>query len=239
MQKLTTDKFIQQSKEFHGDKYDYSLCEYIHNKSKVKIICPIHGEFEQEPRHHTKGRGCSKCGRVITETSIRSNTDKFIQKAKQVHNNIFDYSNVNYITDNVKVKIICPIHGEFEQTPNNHLQGRGCKKCKNDLMGWNYHLWENAAFTSNYFDSFKVYIIKCWNDTETFYKIGKTFNKIDTRFNSKIKLPYQWSLIKTIEGSAKEISELENKLKRENKENSYIPKLEFRGMYECYSELTY
>lgn len=239
MKKLTTDKFIELSKLTHGDKYDYSNVEYTHNKSKVKIICPTHGEFEQEPRHHTAGRGCVSCGYLTTSTAKASTTNKFIEKANLIHGDKYDYPNVNYITDKIKVVITCPIHGNFNQSPNGHLQGNGCPKCKNDKMGWNYHLWEQQAATSKSFDSFKIYFIKCWDETETFYKIGKTFNKLNTRFSGNLKLPYNWEVIKFIEGSAKEISELETELKRKHKEHSYTPKKIFGGMYECYSELIY
>ena len=237
MKKLTTDKFIELSKLAHGDKYNYSKVEYTHNKNKVIIICPIHGEFEQEPRHHTSGRGCTSCGRLITESARKSTTNEFIDKAKKIHNDKYDYSNVNYITDKIKINIICPTHGSFKQVPYGHLHGNGCPKCKNEKIGWNHNLWEHQAKTSKRFDSFKLYIIKCWDENETFYKIGKTFNKLETRFSGNLKLPYNWEVIKFIEGSAKEISELETELKRNHKKHSYTPKKEFGGMYECYSSL--
>lgn len=239
MKKLTTDKFIELSKLTHGDKYDYSKVEYTHNKSKVKIICPIHGEFEQEPRHHTAGRGCASCGRLIVETARKITTNEFINNAKKIHGDKYDYSNVNYIIYKIKVDIICPIHGKFNQSPNGHLQGHGCPKCSYEITGWNYHLWEQQAEKSKRFDGFKLYIIKCWDENETFFKIGKTFNKLNTRFSGANRLPYNWEVIKFIEGSAKEISELETELKRKHKENSYTPKKTFDGMYECYSELIY
>ena len=60
----------------------------------------------------------------------RYNTlEQFIEKARKVHGNKYDYSKVEYVNTNTKVCIICPIHGEFWQTPNSHLQGYGCKKC--------------------------------------------------------------------------------------------------------------
>lgn len=239
MKKLTNETFIIKSKEIHGDKYDYSLVDYQNNKIKVKIICPIHGEFDQEPRHHTKGRGCTSCGRIITETARRTTIDEFINKSNKIHKNKYDYSLVDYVNTNTKVKIICPIHGEFEQAPELHIIGCGCPKCKYDNIGWNYHLWEQQALNSTRFESFKLYMIKCWDETETFYKIGKTFNNLNTRFNGIVKLPYNWELIKFIEGTAQEISELETELKRTHKEHSYTPKKVFAGMYECYSELIY
>jgi len=124
-EKSNTNDFIIKVNNIHNNKYDYSKVNYIGNKIKIKIICKIHGEFEQIPTSHLKGRGCPYCG-----GKLKLNTNEFINKSNIVHNFKYDYSLVNYININTKVKIICPIHGEFEQTPTNHLHGAyGCIKC--------------------------------------------------------------------------------------------------------------
>ena len=79
--KLTTEEFIEKAKQIHGDKYDYSLTEYKSNKKKVKIICPIHGVFEQRPLNHLQGCGCIKCSGLEKLT-----TDEFIKRSKQISN---------------------------------------------------------------------------------------------------------------------------------------------------------
>jgi hypothetical protein len=116
--------FIKKSKLVHGDIYDYSLVEYNGCKSKVKIICKEHGVFEQKPTYHLL-RGCKRC--LYDKRMI--STDTFIKKSKIIHNNIFDYSLVEYNGCKNKVKIICKEHGIFEQTPDNHLRKRGCPTC--------------------------------------------------------------------------------------------------------------
>ena len=116
--------FIQKAKEIHGDKYDYSKVEYINNHTKVCIICPEHGEFWQKPIHHTQGKGCPYCGGTKKLT-----TKEFVEKAKQIHGDRYDYSKVDYISAETKVCIICPEHGEFWQTPHAHLAGQNCPKC--------------------------------------------------------------------------------------------------------------
>jgi len=123
MLKLTTEDFIKKSRNIHGYKYDYSLVNYINNHIKVKIICPKHGIFEQTTYTHYNGCGCPKCAGQFM------NTKYFIQKAKEKHNNKYDYSLVNYINNYIKVKIICSKHGEFLQRPNDHLSDKGCPKC--------------------------------------------------------------------------------------------------------------
>jgi len=121
--KITNEKFLERSKKIHGDKYDYSNVEYIHISKPVKIICKVHGEFEQTPREHFSGCGCYKCAnRIIT-------TQDFIEKANIRHNNLYDYSKVEYKSSREKIIISCKTHGDFIQTPNDHLNGCGCQKC--------------------------------------------------------------------------------------------------------------
>ena len=129
-----TDEFIRQSKEHHGDKYDYSKTEYIHNLKEVVIICKEHGEFSQLPKTHKRGNGCIKCGIISRGNLRKSSTDEFIEKARNVHGDRYDYSNVNYTFARKPVTIICKLHGKFEQTPNGHLsKGAGCVKCATQI----------------------------------------------------------------------------------------------------------
>ena len=128
--KLSTEIFIEKCKKLHGDKYDYSKVNYINNYTKVCIICPKHGEFWQIPSDHLRGRGCSKCSKNKPLT-----TEEFINSAKKVHGNKYNYSKVEYKGSQSKVCIICPKHGEFWQTPNAHLNGNGCPRCKAITIG--------------------------------------------------------------------------------------------------------
>ena len=132
---MTTEEFITKAKEVHGDKYDYSKVEYKDTKTPVCIICPVHGEFTQSPALHLKGHGCKKCGNEKSVSSTRSNTQEFVTKAKEVHGDKYDYSKVEYVNSNTPVCIVCPIHGEFWQTPSKHLSGQGCVKCTNPNAG--------------------------------------------------------------------------------------------------------
>lgn len=128
--KLTTNEFIERAKLKHDNKYNYSKVEYINSKTKVIIICPIHGEFEQKPYNHLYGQGCPKCKTKLLSDKFKNKQDDIIKKFNIKHNNKYDYSKVEYINLTTPIAIICPIHGEFEQTPSNHLTGRGCPKCK-------------------------------------------------------------------------------------------------------------
>lgn len=127
----TTENFIKKAKEVHGDKYDYSKVEYCGSRKKVCIICPEHGEFFQEPSAHLRGYKCPKCGNFDRGRYKRFDKETFIQKAKEVHGEKYDYSKVEYVNSSTKVCIICHEHGEFLQIPMAHLNGEGCPKCKN------------------------------------------------------------------------------------------------------------
>jgi rubrerythrin len=128
--KLTTEEFIRKAKEIHGDKYDYSKVKYKNSKEKVHIICPIHGKFWQTPDNHIHHQGCPFCKKDKLHIERKNDVIHFIQKAKEIHGNKYDYSEVNYINNRTKVYIICYKHGGFWQTPTDHLNGNGCPICK-------------------------------------------------------------------------------------------------------------
>lgn len=119
----------QRFREAHGQKYDYSKVIYKSATDAVTIICPEHGEFSQTPMNHSLGFGCSKCGfdKLAKERSFT--TQDFIKKALTQHGDFYDYSRVEYKNSQIKVAIICPEHGEFHQTPNEHWIGSGCPEC--------------------------------------------------------------------------------------------------------------
>ena len=124
MAKLTTEEFIAKAKAMHGDIYDYSKVKYVDSKTEVCIICREHGEFKQKPKNHLSGYGCPICsGRK------KMRTVDFINRAKFVHGDKYDYSRTEYKGNSEKVCIICPEHGIFWQRANNHLKGVGCPKC--------------------------------------------------------------------------------------------------------------
>lgn len=130
---MTKEELIKRFKNVHGDKYDYSNVDFNTINDKVKIICPHHGEFIQTARQHYRGQGCPLCGFEKTKNALSFTKEVFIEKANEIHHNKYDYSKVVYINSKTPVCIICPIHGEFWQTPEHHLIGGGCKKCNNRL----------------------------------------------------------------------------------------------------------
>jgi len=122
--RLTKEEFTNSSKRIHGDKYNYSLVEYVNNRINVEIICPIHGIFKQSPDSHLRGRACKKC----SDNKLLSNVEELVIKFNNIHNNKYDYSLIDYNNMKKKIKIKCKKHGIFEQTPINHLKS-GCPIC--------------------------------------------------------------------------------------------------------------
>lgn len=120
--KFSKEKIVELANEVHGGKYDYSKSDYVNMNTKMCIICPEHGEFWQAPHSHiSKHQGCPVCGgHVLTR-------DMFIEKANEKHCFKYDYSQVEFTKNKDKITIICPEHGEFTQTVNDHLNGCGCQ----------------------------------------------------------------------------------------------------------------
>ena len=158
---LTTEEFIEKARNIHGDKYDYSAVQYKNNSEKVEIICYLHGSFAQTPSDHLRGNGCAQC----YHDSRKMLEEEFIEKARAVHKDKYDYSSVQYKNNRGKVEIFCPLpnHGSFMQEAGSHINhGAGCPKC----AGHNHDI---------------LYLLKC---LETgWYKIGITTNSTKNRIS--------------------------------------------------------
>jgi hypothetical protein len=125
----TTEEFIANAQTTHGDKYGYTKSIYTRAQHKLTITCPTHGDFRQLAYSHTQGQGCPKCiGRGLS-------TENVIERFRTVHGDRYDYSKTVYVSDSKPITIICSIHGEFAQTPNNHRRGTNCPWCKLQSKG--------------------------------------------------------------------------------------------------------
>jgi len=241
-----TDYWKNMVREKRGCEYNYRFSEYKKSEDKVKIYCGKHGFFNQEAHAHISGSNCPKCVGVHDYQLF-----EYIEECRIVHNNKYDYSLIKQedLGKGLKLSIICPIHGIFKQLQNGHKFGHGCNECslkkrsdnlKYNNRGWTHSRWIEMGNNSIEYDSFKVYIIRCWNKEETFYKIGKTFHKIKNRFLKDRTLinNYEYEVIKIFESTdGRYISELEDKLLKENKNNKYIPNIKFGGYSECFSKI--
>jgi hypothetical protein len=122
----SNSEIIKDFKKTHGDKYNYNIVKYKDNKTKINIICNIHGVFQQTPNNHLKGQNCPICSKIDTK--------EFIKRANDKHMFKYDYKLTKYVNMNTKVYISCPNHGVFKQVPYSHLYGSGCPSC-NDSKG--------------------------------------------------------------------------------------------------------
>lgn len=227
---LTLEQFIEKSIEVHSNRYDYSLVDYKGKKFKVKIVCKNHGIFEQNPQNHINGQGCFKCS--LIRRYLKSTTD-FIAEANIKHSFKYDYSKVTYEKSYLKVLIGCKQHGFFEQEANSHLQGKGCPICSKELIGYSKTLFINLCNKNNNGLGI-LYVLRCWNENENFYKIGRTSSSISKRFSGTSKMPYNYEVVQEIHDNPETIFNLEYLLHNFYKDSKYRPLLFFKGYNECF-----
>lgn len=243
--KANVEDMIKKFHIVHNNKYDYSKVtqdSYINSSEKITIYCKRHKkEFQQTSAHHMQGEQCPLCALEVIKSKITNKQKDVIDAFKKIHNNNYDYSKVNYVNNKVPVIIKCLKHNyEFSIKPNAHLNGHGCSLCGLQSTGWTKTKWVNSGKRSRKFDSYKVYVLKCYNDDEIFYKIGRTYQKVERRFGEKRAMPYNYEILNIIENEdGNYIFDLENKLLRLHHKNKlkYMPKIEFGGQFECFKNI--
>jgi hypothetical protein len=126
--KQTPEQIIQRCKDTHNNFYSYDNAVPNGMVEKIWITCPIegHGDFYQSPNHHIHDKtGCPTCG-------CKQTPERIINRCKEAHNNFYSYDNAKPNGIMNKIWITCPIegHGDFYQTPNNHINNKdGCPTC--------------------------------------------------------------------------------------------------------------
>jgi hypothetical protein len=135
IERITGSFDFSKARNLHCDFYDYSKVRYQNSMVKVEIVCPLHGSFLQTPDKHLSGCGCPRCKAERIGDFNRLPADQFITRAENFHLHKYNYDQVKYVNMKTRVTILCPKHGEFEQTPNNHLAGNGCPHCSTSVSG--------------------------------------------------------------------------------------------------------
>lgn len=227
--------FINKANKVHKNFYVYDKVEYINSQTKVKIVCPIHGEFLQRPYSHLSGGGCTQCSRKISSTKRTKTTEEFIRQSTDVHGNKFDYSNLKYVNSLTKVVITCREHGDFLQTPTDHLRGAGCPKCYLKLTkeNWCTKLSKGSDAT--------IYVAIFNKGNDSFVKVGITLKTLKKRFSGKkLSGDYIISCLYHYQTDDREfIWDLECDVKDKFKDFLHRPHTYFGGaMTECF-ELDY
>jgi hypothetical protein len=142
-------EFERRVRAIHGVKYGYSLVRYVDPDTFVIIVCPIHGEFQQAPRGHLERHGCKQCGiSKSAESLIQARAANFVERARKLHGDLYNYDGFTYHRANTKSVITCGAHGQFLQSPDLHLQGHGCPVCGviASTTHSNGRNWRNYAF---------------------------------------------------------------------------------------------
>jgi len=152
--RMNTSQFIRDAIKKHSGKYDYTKFKYINSNTKGTIFCKkCRRYFEQVPKNHLVGRGCPFC------VGKHMNTDVFIERAKCLHNNKYDYTKFKYINSTTKGTIFCKRCGkDFDQIPSSHLQGAGCPLCSHTKTQEEFILESVQRHGSRYDYSETIYI---------------------------------------------------------------------------------
>lgn len=152
----TTEEFISEAKEVHGDEYVYSKTIYKGNKIPVIITCPIHGDFKQIPISHLKGRGCQKCGKHknMKGKPQKVSQEEFIRRCIEKYGNKYDFSDTIYNGMHSDIEVICPKHGKFKREAYRFLHGTECPICTNEkiVKNTNSFIEEANKIHNNFFD---------------------------------------------------------------------------------------
>ncbi len=228
--KLSQLEVINRFKAKHGDSYDYSLVKYVNRRTKIDIICPKHGIFNQTPDKHYEG-GCPKCWIDELTKLKRISQDEVIRNCIAKHGTKYNYDKVNYIDSKTKIIITCPIHGDFMQLPANHYySGHNCPKCSNiDKVGGygSLSMYDLKSILNSY-----LYCTTLNYHGEIFDKIGvtinpnnrfKNFGKYKVVSRKMIKFPTMY-----------EAYTFEQKIHEKYAQYRYFPKYKFGGYTECY-----
>ena len=126
---MKKEDIIESAKKNHTIEYDYSLVKDANKMDKIDVICPIHGIFHPRLSRFLLGSNCPLCS-----GKVKKDKESFVLSAQKKHNNFYSYDKFEYINSHTKSIITCPIHGDFEQSPTNHLNGNGCPKCHKDRL---------------------------------------------------------------------------------------------------------
>jgi Zn finger protein HypA/HybF involved in hydrogenase expression len=205
---------------------------YVNAKKKVIITCPIHGDFEQTPNAHMNGQGCPKCGSYASSVSrLRDSTD-FFKTCSDIHKDFYQYNKSIYTGIKHKITITCPIHGDFEQVAESHINEHKCPKCGVSYGGYNETFFE-------LFPSYKqilgyLYFTELYYNDEQFYKLGIT--KRSPKIRTSNMVPYKIKNILTYAHiPLYDAFILEQQLLQTFKLFKYYPLYQFSGHTECFN----
>lgn len=225
----------------YNAQYDYSEYVYTNARKASTVLCYLHGRFQKTVDNHLRGQGCPSCARVqLSKTSCKT-LEQFVVDAERVHGTRYSYKSSVYITSGKPLVITCRVHGDFNQSPDNHLAGQGCAKCSTisasrklrlrGLGGWSKSDYCKLSPRSH------LYVVELSDGVSMFYKIGiaKTLTR---RFSALHRaLGCTPELLFSIEDLSENIWDLEKHLHTLLADCRYNPKKVFVGHTECFLNL--
>lgn len=234
--KLTIAQIIQMAQERHLGKYNYDhVIQYDNQRTKLPIVCPEHGLFWVSCANHLHNLvGCKACGDSRHGLYHKKTTVTFIEEAVRIHGDKYSYAQVEYKNVHTKVTIICPIHGNFLQTPASHVKSRcGCPTCKAEraLGGYGEVRFINRPELK--LTPATLYLVKLSHESEQFVKVGITRKNVVQRFSG---IHYRVQELYTIDGTSYDLFHLEQSTKKLFAHYKYRPNVKFPGHTECFVE---
>jgi hypothetical protein len=141
--KMYIEEFIERASKMHEGFYKYNLITNFSYAEKQPIICLVHGEFMQDPYLHLSGSGCPKCyADRQGGDAVRLPPEQVLEDFRRMHDDKYDYSEMEYEGTEIKIKIYCKKHQTyFWQSPSSHWNGFGCQICNNSLGEEKIRLW--------------------------------------------------------------------------------------------------
>lgn len=238
VKKSNTEEFIKKAIKLRGsDNYDFSKTKYTRAHDFVTITCRKHGDFKIRAYCFLDKRrsGCQHCSKEVMKAKIRTSLSEFLERSKEVHGDKYKYYELEYKKSSEKIRIHCPVHGDFFQLGTDHMLGRGCQYCSKEHNGFGASSFV-ANCNKNNSGNGTLYVIRCFNSNESFYKVGITSRTVRARCSSG--MPYKYQVIAEIRGSAEYIYQLEKRLHSLLRFDKYEPKIGFKGSAsECFTNI--
>ena len=233
--KKTTAQFISEAELIHKGAYDYSLCDVDGVFTKVAITCRVHGVFMQTPDSHLRGRGCPECGKTTISRKQMKRFSDFEREANKRHGSRYRYFSDSYISGSFHTDIECLIHGKFRQNAGKHLAGDGCPECGKGLIGHGRSKFVASCKRNNNGNG-TLYVLKCTDVDEVFYKIGITSRTVKARYSSR-PIPFSFTEVYLLELAGRVAFDLETRLHDLLREYKHVPSIHFEGHTECFTTI--
>lgn len=228
--------FIQEIRAIFGSDYDYKNIRYLNAHKPVELICkkPGHGSFHRPPVDLIKGNGCQICGYERSSQVQRLTNEEFVQRAEKQHNGLYTYPNLSYGGLSKTIIAHCYDHGDFEQNAGNHLAGKGCGRCADEIKALfgktvAQHRKDGTDVAG------RLYVLHMFSDDEQFFKIGITSKTIQTRWKSLGDI-YDYEVLADLPMGIVRAWSIEQEFLRQHEKHKYDPKIYFGGVTECFVE---